>query len=97
IPSSSPSDAARHCCGWSIIPHAYWTIGHLQTRDAKPRLAANKKAFNPSEQISFFLERHLLEDRLDFIFGISGHGSDRLRLNVNERQHANQRNDQNGG
>src|SRR5437660_4153104 len=97
IPGSSQSNAARHGCCRPVIPHADWTISHLQTRDAKPRHAANEKAVDPSEQINLFLERHLLENRLDSIFSVSDHGCKRLRLHVNEGQCANQRNDQNGG
>src|SRR5213593_2413388 len=97
IPGSSQSNAARHRRGRPIIPHADWTISHLQTRDAKPRHATNKKTVDSSKQINLFLERHLLENRLDFVFSISVHGSERLRLHVNEGQRANQRNDQNGG
>src|SRR5205809_2074278 len=96
IPGSSQSNAARHRRGRPIIPHADWTISHLQTRDAKPRHATNKKAVDPSKQINLFLERHLLENRLDFVFSISARGSERLSLHVNEGQRADQVTDQNG-
>src|SRR2546428_1425038 len=96
IPGGGKTKAARHGCGRSIIPHADWTISQLQTLDAETRHAANKKAVDPSEQINLLLERHLLEDRLDFFFSISGHGNERLRLHVNEGLCANQQNDQNG-
>src|SRR5258708_6806159 len=89
IPGCCKGYSSSHGCGRPVVADSQRSVRHLEAGHAEPGDTAHVKTVDPSEQVNFFFDRHVAENRVDPTLGLVRRRCSGLRKSANGKKNNN--------